>query len=364
MDFGIARIASPTVAVTRTAQSLVYEIDGYRYAFGGTDLTYDAQGRPTGGWLNAFQYSKDGAVLFERAASQSWSLNPVILATPNALGDHILAGYLLPGNDHLHGSALDDWIVDISGHNIVEGGTGNDTLIAGGGNDHIYGLSVGGGADGADYIEGGGGSDYIQGNAGNDHILGGDGSDRINGGADDDDLSGNAGNDSINGNRGDDAINGDAGNDVLRGGQGNDGLSGGDGNDILMGDLGADFLIGGAGEDHFVFGAGTSPIGTSYEEVDKIFDFEDGTDHIALGFVPDAVLTGAALQTPSGYIDGGRAAAQMLFDQHAGDGEVAVIGGESAATLIFWSTGGGGVVDSMMLIYDDPTGVFGLDDFI
>ncbi|KQX21597.1 MULTISPECIES: calcium-binding protein [unclassified Sphingomonas] len=361
MDFGIERIGLPTTVVTRTAQTLVYEVDGYRYAFTGTDLTYDGQGRPTGGWLNSFEYSKDGAVLFNKAASSSWGLDPVIFATPNGIGDHNLARSLLSGNDHLHGSALDDWLVDISGHNIVEGGAGNDTIVGGDGNDHIYGLSVAGGADGADYVEAGAGSDYIQGNAGNDRILGGDGSDRINGGADDDHLSGDAGNDSINGNRGNDAIEGGAGNDVLRGGQGNDTIDGGDGNDVLMGDVGVDVLYGGAGIDIFVFGPGTSPIG---EDVDQIHSFEDGIDHIMLGFTPQAVLAGTAQTNAATFMEGARAAAQALFDQHAGNCELAVMEGPAATMLIFWSSNNDGLVDSVVQMSYSQSAQYGLDDFI
>nr|WP_053000131.1 calcium-binding protein [Sphingomonas sp. Y57] len=360
MDFEIHRIGNPNVVVTRTAQSLVYEVDGYRYAFTGTGLTYDAQGRPTGGWLNSFQYSKDGAILFDKAATQSWGLDPVVLAIPDRIGDQNLARSLLSGNDHAHGSDLDDWIVDISGHNYFYGGGGNDTMVAGDGNDHLYGHSASGGPDGADYIESGGGGDYVQGNAGNDTILGGDGSDRINGGADDDHLSGDAGNDTINGNRGNDGISGGAGNDLLRGGQGNDSIAGDDGDDVIMGDLGVDLLRGGAGADIFVFGAGTSPIG---ESVDQILDFEDGIDHISLGFTPLAVLSGTALSTGSSFMDGARAAAQALFDQHAGSGEIAVIGG-GASPLIFWSGNGGDQVDSVVQMSFTPNNYYGLDDFI
>ncbi len=363
MDFNIQRILGPNVAITRSAQSLVYEVDGYRYAFTasgpGTGLTYDAQGRPIAGVMTAFEYSKDGVLLYSQAGlafSADTLASSGSFLSPNGIPDRNFLLSLALGNDHFHGSAQDDWIIDIANHNILDGGAGRDTLIAGDGNDHIYGHSANGGPDGADSIQAGGGGDYVQGNAGNDTIFGGAGSDRINGGADDDALYGDAGNDTINGNRGNDGISGDEGNDVLRGGQGNDTIDGGAGNDVLMGDLGADWLFGYTGADLFVFGPTSSPIGL---DNDRIADFEQGIDHISLGFLPQAVLVGTAPPETGGFADKMSVTAQALFDQHPGNAEVAVLT-DGFITFLFWSGNGGGVVDSVVQI----GGPLGLTDFI
>lgn len=353
MDFDIYRIGEANAVATRSAQSLVYEADGFRYAFTGTGLTYDGQG-PTGGWLSSFEFSRDGTVLYSQTGL---NLNPTVLRTPIGIGDHHLASFLLPGNDTLGGGDQDDWLRDIVGHNYLYGGSGADTLVGGDGNDHIYGHSPNGGADARDFVEGGGGSDYIQGNAGNDVLLGQGGSDRINGGADNDVLQGGDGNDSLNGNRGNDQVQGGDGDDMLRGGQGNDGLSGEDGNDILIGDLGADLLVGGAGSDIFVFGPTSSPFPFDYT-FDRVMDFEDGIDHIALGFTPRAVLIGT---TPFLSYDALRDTAQRLLDEHPGTGEVATIA-RGDTLLLFWSGAGGNQIDSMVQIDGRP--LLSLDDFV
>ena len=232
------------------------------------------------------------------------------------------------GNDLLTGDA---------GHNRIEGGPGADTINGGAGNDHLFGQSPYGGADMADLINGEAGSDYIQGNAGNDTLDGGDGSDRINGGANDDLIHGSADNDSANGNLGNDIVFGDGGNDLLRGGQGSDTLNGGDGNDTLAGDLGADRLTGGAGIDLFAFTGSGSPMATP----DVVADFQDGVDHLSIGYVPSDVLTGSAQAT----LSAAAAWAQQMFDGHAGVAEAAAIR-VGAETYLFYASNGGATVDS------------------
>lgn len=359
MDFEIYRVGNPATVVTRTSEALVFEIDGYRYAFSGSGLAYDAAGHPTAGSLNGFQYSKDGAILFEKPANASWFLSPDYFARPEWLNDPAFVQTLVPGNDYIYGGDKDDWISDGRGNNFLRGGGGNDTIVAGGGADHIYGFSPEGGADGADYVEGGGGGDYIQGNAGNDRLYGGAGSDRLNGGADNDHLAGDAGNDSINGNRGDDGIGGGEGNDRLRGGQGNDSINGGDGDDLISGDLGADFMTGDQGRDIFLFGEGQSPLGDS---TDRIFDFEDGADKLSFGFTPTAFLSPVPFGDPlpnGDFIE----LAQSLVDQTPGGGEIVVIQLSNYVRL-YWSSHGDGRIDSVLFLDAVPGASVGFDDFI
>ena len=72
------------------------------------------------------------------------------------------------------------------------------------------------------------------------HIEGGDGNDTVIAGS---------GNDFVDGGTGDDLLSGMKGNDVIFGGIGNDTLKGGAGNDFLNGGNGLDTLLGGAGND-------------------------------------------------------------------------------------------------------------------
>ncbi|MET0374336.1 MAG: glycoside hydrolase, partial [Rhizorhabdus sp.] len=110
-----------------------------------------------------------------------------------------------------------------------------------------------------------------------------------------------------------------------------------DGNDTLSGDLGADRLTGGAGADLFVFSGAGSPMATP----DTITDFQDGMDHLSIGYIPAAVLTGAA----QGSVSAAASAAQQLFDGFAGLGETAAIK-VGPDTYLFYAGSGGDTVDS------------------
>lgn len=331
----------------------------YAFSFGGASLRLTGGGLrylddvPTSGSITGLVLTFQGAsvTITDLSIDVADTVRRLLAGDASALGPDLFYG----GNDLLEGGALSDVIRDLTGHNVIKGGDGADTLIGGSGNDHIYGQSANGGPDGADSIDAGAGSDYVQGNAGSDTIDGGDGSDRIQGGADGDRLLGSAGNDTVNGNRGNDSIFGGAGNDSLRGGQDDDAIDGGDGDDILSGDLGADMLTGGAGSDIFVFTATSSAIGA---QIDGVADYVIGSDHLALGFAPQALLTGSAASA-----DAARTAAQALFDGHAGSGEVAAIA-VGSATYVFWGGTGGGMIDSVVSITGHVPGDFTLQDFI
>ncbi|MFC0708942.1 right-handed parallel beta-helix repeat-containing protein [Azorhizophilus paspali] len=83
-------------------------------------------------------------------------------------------------------------------------------------------------------------------------------------------------------------LRGTDGDDRLIGGAANEQLLGGDGDDLLDGGAGVDRLTGGDGADIFRFSALDDSYRTASESfVDRIFDFEVGTDRIdlsALGF--------------------------------------------------------------------------------
>jgi Ca2+-binding RTX toxin-like protein len=117
------------------------------------------------------------------------------------------------GNDHVK---VDQKIVKPV---LIDGGAGNDHLMAGGGPTTLLG------GDGNDVIFGGSSNDILDGGIGNDHLFGGPGNDQLTGGD---------GNDKLYGGFGDDTILGGAGNDLLVGGLGKDTLDGGEGNDKLI----------------------------------------------------------------------------------------------------------------------------------
>jgi Ca2+-binding RTX toxin-like protein len=81
---------------------------------------------------------------------------------------------------------------------------------------------------------------FTGGSSDHDHLNGSTGNNTLMGGGGDDAVSGMAGNDTLRGG---------SGNDKMWGGSGNDNLSGGSGNDMLVGGFGADRMDGGAGND-------------------------------------------------------------------------------------------------------------------
>jgi hypothetical protein len=108
-------------------------------------------------------------------------------------------------------------------------------------------------------VNGGTGTDTINSGNGADAINGGDGNDLINSGNGADILFGGNGADTMNGGNGDDWLFGDAGIDAMVGGNGADYLVGGSGNDTMTGGNGPDtFLVQrGDGSDRITdFGSG------------------------------------------------------------------------------------------------------------
>lgn len=199
--------------------------------------------------------------------------------------DHLLGG---GGNDSLYGGDGNDTIEGGAGTDIINGGNGLDEMsfatgtatsgvtirftsatagtASGGfaGTDRFLNIEIARGTALGDTMTGAAGAQTFYGEGGNDLLRGGGGLDTLFGGA---------GGDRLFGEGAADALYGESGNDVLNGGAGNDNLDGGIGRDRLIGGAGNDTLAGGADADTFVFTTFTRG------EVDRITDFENGTDH-------------------------------------------------------------------------------------
>ncbi len=249
--------------------------------------------------------------------------------------------YLGSGNDSFDSSAListnmidggsgRDTITSGDGDDIIDGGSGKDVIDAGGGNNDIFGDT------GRDTITSGDGDDTIDGFSGNDLIDAGDGNNDITGGSGDDTITSGTGNDTIDGGSGNDSITvglaggdnsvtGGSGNDDIMGGHGNDTLIGGSGedtlngrgsNDLLKGEGSDDVLLAGGGADTVIGGDGADIIFTHdgpdlivFEDVsdsgigagarDVVGDFAQGLDLLdftaigALSFIGGAAFSGA-----------------------------------------------------------------------
>jgi Ca2+-binding RTX toxin-like protein len=121
-------------------------------------------------------------------------------------------------------------------------------------------------------------------------------------------------------------------------------MNGGDGNDLLSGDTGHDLMTGGAGTDQFAFTAGQAAFvttGLSAYVMDEITDFTAGTDKLALGFHPVAILQGSAATVAAAATW----AAQALLS-HPGATDVAAVTVGSDTYLFYDDHAKGGAIDA------------------
>ncbi len=167
------------------------------------------------------------------------ALTPMVIRqNPNGSGDGNYLQYT--GSDH-----------------VVMGGTNeNDTLIAGGGDDTLWG------DDGDDYLEAGYGVDRAHGGNGNDYIF--------NAGTDigeTDFLHGDDGDDKISGGNGLALIFGGRGSDFISTGKDGKEAFGGEGDDFILGGEGGDFLLGNEGNDWIEGGNGFDTIAGENSEL-------------------------------------------------------------------------------------------------
>lgn len=217
----------------------------------------------------------------------------------------------------------------ITNNVTLDGGSGNDLLLAGSGNDTLIG------GIGSDLLNGGDGFDQLTGGVGDDVYafsdnatnevdkvfeLAGEGSDlldftaltsavtadltsdtvlaamghrivqagaagqalnfeNVNGGSANDFLAGNASNNVMYGNGGNDTLKGFDGNDQFFGGDGNDLIFGGNQNDVLSGGIGDDYLIGEAGNDCLQGDTGYNALVGGIGD-DTYFFTDSATNHI------------------------------------------------------------------------------------
>lgn len=239
------------------------------------------------------------------------------------------------GNDYLTGGR--------QAGQILRGGAGNDTLIAGGANQVLDGGA------GFDTIELYGrvnlaltGPQTIDGYNGivlrniegasahsghNDHLTGNHLANRLVSYFGNDTLLGGAGNDTLNGGGDNDVLHGQQGNDLLLGGAGRDLLDGGHGNDTLNGGHGVDTMSGGAGADVFVFATGNTGKGI---QRDRITDFQRGVDDLDLrGIDANSAVAGNQALQFSGTTPKAHAVWQVQ------NGDVTLIRGDINGDAIF-----------------------------
>jgi Ca2+-binding RTX toxin-like protein len=217
--------------------------------------------------------------------------------TGNALSNQITGN---AGNNILSGLAGDDILNGLEGSDTLNGGDNNDILNPGRGNDFVDGGA------GIDQITASGDffifdlrDTFLRIDDSPGHVLetntlanietaeftGGEGTNHLyahfytKGSVS---LFGLGGQDTLLGGTGRDKLDGGTGNDALSGNDGNDSLNGGTGSDILGGGAGNDILVGGdAANDVFAFDS-TTAFNPATMGRDRIEDFGNGPDYIAL----------------------------------------------------------------------------------
>ncbi|MES2677874.1 MAG: peptidoglycan DD-metalloendopeptidase family protein [Pseudomonadota bacterium] len=293
------------------------------YGQEGNDRTYGGSGNDfiEGGSDNDQIYGNTGDDIINgdktndilSTSPRDWNFDGAAIKKRLLITNKNVRDFGLAGDDYIEGGDGNDIITDISGHNIIIAGNGNDQVQTGAGEDYIEGndgsdlLNAGAGND---LVYGGGDNDIINGEAGNDSLYGQEGSDLINGNDGDDLISAGSGQDLINGNDGNDTVYGDLGIDIISGGNNDDYIYGGSGADIISGDdetvdgvriagAGNDLIKGGEGEDWIEGDAG-----------DDIIYGDSGSDKVYGGIGNDTIyggLDGDVLEGDAGddIINGG-----------------------------------------------------------
>lgn len=207
--------------------------------------------------------------------------NTISFASESAGVSATLASNRLLNFQHLIGGSGDD---TLSGHegriDWLQGGLGDDTLLATGGDDTLDG---GEGADVADLsVLSSVGLQVVYSNSAEAKVIG-------------DGLQVSLVDiEQLWGSMGDDSMTGAEGNEIFVGAQGNDRLDGGGGADVLLGGEGDDTLLGGSGDDTLVGGAGAD-----------VFDGGDGLDVVSYADASGAVyITLAVPNSQAGDANG------------------------------------------------------------
>lgn len=157
--------------------------------FGGTALSFDGSGNPTGGKIVSI------ADTFIEYFMTDFELNAAdvlsVANTPGTSDDKQLLKQIFSGNDGIKGTASDDVLNGFRGNDIIKGSDGDDKIIGGPGKDKIDGERN------DDTIKSGKGNDFLFGSNGNDKLIGGKGRDYLSGGENNDTLKGGGGADTF-----------------------------------------------------------------------------------------------------------------------------------------------------------------------
>jgi len=223
-------------------------------------------------------------------------------------------------------------------------GTGDDTLIGSAGQDVLIGF------DGADFMDGGDGIDTVRYNydftSGEGVVIDLEAGTASGGHAEGDTLLNI---ENVTGSIFADFIQGDGNANTLLGGSGGDVLDGRDGDDLIIGAQGFDVLTGGAGADTFSFTF------ASDDYTDIITDFED-SDILSFGAERDFFGNTVALSF-IGQAEFSNVAGQLRYVAvvpEASDPAVTI------QTLIQFDADGDGIADEEITLFNYDAGLFAI----
>jgi serralysin len=248
----------------------------------GTNITYGADGLPSGGTITSVSVILDGRAQGNVVTSSSLfditglSIDGATFRnsfiTAFQTGNSVLIEnifFVLPwtyngsaDGDFFHGKNLADTIFGNGGNDELFGAGGNNKLFGGAGDDFLRA-----GGAGADYLSGGIGIDQVDYSDSGTGVTVSLADPTLNTGnaAGDtynsiENLRGSTLNDTLFGNAGANRIDGNLGADTLRGLAGSDRLAGRSGDDVLIGGSGADELDGSDGNDTASYAEATAGV--------------------------------------------------------------------------------------------------------
>ncbi|WP_137156225.1 hypothetical protein [Rhizobium sp. FKL33] len=127
-------ITTASEFTTTKTEFAAYYANGYEEHFGGKNLTYDADGRLTGGTVTTYE-AKFGGTAFYMEFSVAATKIQTAIDTVSTKDDMTLMATIFRGKDWLYGSEDDDVLKAFGGNDKIDGHEGDDVLSGGAGKD-------------------------------------------------------------------------------------------------------------------------------------------------------------------------------------------------------------------------------------
>jgi Ca2+-binding RTX toxin-like protein len=127
-------ITTASEFTTTKTEFAAYYANGYEEHFGGKNLTYDADGRMTGGTVTTYE-AKFGDTVFYMEFSMAAAKIQAVIDTVSTKDDMQLMANIFKGADWLYGSDSADVLKGYAGNDRIDGNGGRDVMTGGAGKD-------------------------------------------------------------------------------------------------------------------------------------------------------------------------------------------------------------------------------------